>query len=69
MTSDLDIYRTAKSPDEGVTAQSRRRLWPAKRADALIGLGDLDGHQVWKAVLRAVQELVRLDRKPSERVN
>jgi hypothetical protein len=41
----------------------------ASRVDALLALGDVDGQSVWKAVLRAVQELIRLDRKPDERMN
>jgi hypothetical protein len=68
MTSDLDIYRTAAvlvreyGPEQAP-------LMAAKRADALLGLGDADGQRVWKAILRAVQELVRHGRKPGERVN
>ena len=32
----------------------------AKRCDALLELGDVDGQRVWKGVLRAVEELVRV---------
>lgn len=39
-------------------------LMAAKRADALLDLGDVDGQRVWKGVLRAVQELI-----PSEWLN
>jgi len=38
-------------------------------ADAMLELGDLDGQRTWKAVLRAVQEITRIERGPSERVN
>jgi hypothetical protein len=41
----------------------------AKRADALLELGDVDGQRIWKAVLRAVEELTRTERGPGERVN
>ena len=41
----------------------------ARRADALLDLGDGDGQRVWKAVLRAVQELVGRDRKSNELLN
>jgi hypothetical protein len=41
----------------------------AKRADALLELGDIDGQRVWKGVLRAVQELIRAERRPGENVN
>jgi hypothetical protein len=41
----------------------------AKRADALLELGDGDGQRVWKGVLRAVEELVRAEPSAGERVN
>jgi hypothetical protein len=44
-------------------------LMAAKRADALLELGDLEGQRTWKTVLRAVQELTRTERGPGERVN
>ena len=30
----------------------------AMRADEMLGVGDLDGQAVWKAILKAVNELV-----------
>jgi hypothetical protein len=67
MTSEIDIYRTANLlvKEYGQKAP----LMAASRVDALLALGDVDGQSVWKAVLRAVQELIRLDRKPAERMN
>jgi hypothetical protein len=50
------------APEEAV-------LMAAKRCDALLELGDVNGQRVWKAVLRAVEELVRLERKGGERVS
>jgi len=41
----------------------------AKRADALLDFGDIDGQRVWKGVLRAVENLIRQERKPGESVN
>jgi hypothetical protein len=41
----------------------------AKRTDALLELGDVDGQRVWKGVLRAVEELVRVQRKVGEGMN
>lgn len=41
-------------------------LMAAKRADALLELGDVDGQRVWKSVLRAVQQLVRVERLKDE---
>jgi putative SOS response-associated peptidase YedK len=44
-------------------------LMAAKRADAMIELGDVDGQRTWKAVLRAVEELIRTERRSGERLN
>ena len=68
MTSEIDIYRTANilMKEYGV---EQAPLMAASRVDALLALGDVDGQSVWKAVLRAVQELIRLDRKSDERMN
>jgi hypothetical protein len=68
MTAELDIYRTANIlvKEYGV---EQAPLMAAKRADALLELGDLDGVQVWQAVLRAVEELIRTEREPGEMVN
>ncbi len=39
------------------------------RADAMLEKGDLDGYGVWKRVLKAVEELLRIERIEGERVN
>ncbi len=52
---DLDIYRSAN-----LLVQQHGEDAPieaAVRADAMLEAGDLDGHAVWKRVLRAVGEL------------
>ncbi len=41
----------------------------ARRADALLDSGDVDGQCVRKAVLRAVEEMIRIERNLGERVN
>jgi hypothetical protein len=41
----------------------------AKRVEAMLALGDVDGQRTRRAVLRAVQELTRTGRRPGERVN
>ncbi len=41
----------------------------AKRADALLDIADVEGQQVWKAVLRAVDEIMRTTRQAGEPVN
>jgi len=67
-TSPLDLYRTANLLVHQYGTKDAL-LMAAKRADALLELGDVEGHRVWKGVLRAVEELVRVDRKVGERVN
>lgn len=44
-------------------------LMAARRCDALLELGDVEGLMVWKGVLRAVEELTSIERKIDERVN
>jgi hypothetical protein len=41
-------------------------LFAARRADALLELGDVGGQRDWKGVLRAIEELVRVERKVDE---
>jgi hypothetical protein len=68
MTNDLDIYRAANIlvKEYGI---EQAPLMAAKRADAMLELGDVDGQRVWKAVLRAVEELIKTEREPGELVN
>jgi hypothetical protein len=67
MTAPIDLYRTANilvqqyGPDDAL-------LMAAKRADALLALGDVEGQRAWKGVLRAVEELVRAKPHADERV-
>jgi hypothetical protein len=57
IVADLDLYRASNiliqqyGPEDAV-------LMAARRCDALLELGDIDGQQVWKGVLRAVEELM-----------
>jgi hypothetical protein len=39
------------------------------RADALLEEGDLDGYEMWKGILKAVEELLRVEPTEGERVN
>lgn len=39
------------------------------RADELLEVGDLDGVSVWKRVLKAVEELLRVEPEPSGKVH
>ena len=59
MTSDLDIYRSAKLliAQHGEDAP----IFAAMRADELAVEGDLDGSRVWMGVIRAIKELTNTD--------
>jgi hypothetical protein len=65
MTPDLDIYRSANLlvKRHGDDAP----IHAALRADAMLEKGDLDGYAVWKRILRAVEELQRVE--PGARVH
>ncbi len=45
------------------------RIHAAKRADAMLEAGDLDGYAVWKRVLKAVGELLEAEPKSGEAVH
>ncbi len=57
MTSDLDIYRSAKLliDQHGEDAP----IFAAMQADKLAEAGDREGRRVWLRVIRAIQELQR----------
>ncbi len=56
MTSDLDIYRSAKLliDQHGEDAP----IFAAMQADKRLEDGDLDGKAVWMGVIRAIKELL-----------
>ncbi len=67
MPSEIDTYRAAN-----VLVKQHREAAPihaAMRAAAMLEKGDLDGYAVWKRVLRAVGELLRLEPQEGEQVN
>jgi hypothetical protein len=39
------------------------------KADAMLERGDLDGAKLWKAIVRAIDELQREDLRDGERIN
>ncbi len=57
MTSDLDIYRSAKLliDQHGEDASTFATMQADKRA----GAGDVEGRAVWLRVLKAIEELQR----------
>ncbi len=67
MILDLNIYRSArllvKRHGEDAPIEA------AMRADAMLEAGDLDGLAVWKRVLRAVEEMERIERMKTESLN
>jgi hypothetical protein len=67
MTPELDIFRSANLlvKQHGQDAP----IHAAMRADAMLDKGDLDGYAVWKRILRAVEELQRVEPVEGERVN
>ena len=44
-------------------------IWAAMRADGILENGDVEGYTAWKRVLKALEKLVRVERKERERVN
>ncbi len=65
MTSDLDIYRSAQLLVK--TLDQDAPIHAAMNADAMLDKGDLGGYAVWKRILRAVEELQRVE--PGARVH
>ncbi len=67
MTSDLDVYRTAKLLVDKHGHEAP--IHAAMNADAMLERDDMDGRAVWLRVVRAAEEL--LDTKPrgSERIH
>ncbi len=67
MIPDLDIYRSARVlvKQHGADAP----IHAAMRADELLEAGDLEGVAVWKRILRAVEELQRVEPGPGRKVH
>ncbi len=56
MTTDLDIYRTAKLLVDQHGAEAP--IHAAMQADAMLEHGDMDGRAVWLRIIKAVEELL-----------
>ena len=67
MISDPDIWCAAQLMVKRHGADAP--VVAAQRADELFQQGDLDGVVVWKRILHAVEELLRVRPKVGERVN
>ena len=59
MISDLDIYRAANVLMDRYGQDAP--LLAIKRAAKMLDAGNLNGYAVWKRILRAVEELVRME--------
>ncbi len=67
MIPDLDIFRTAN-----LLIQQHGQDAPvhaAMRADELLEAGDLGGYGVWKRIIKAVEELQRVEPRPGGKVH
>ncbi len=64
MIRDLDIYRSAQVliREHGEDAALDATKW----AIAMLDKGDLDRYAVWKRILRAVDEIQRIERNSKE---
>ena len=62
---EIDIWRSAKLyvDQHGDTAA----IHAAMRADAMLDEGDLDGQRVWKAIVRAIEDVQRGERTEGDR--
>jgi hypothetical protein len=65
--TDPDIWRAANLliRQHGQDAP----IHAAQRTDELMAAGDIDGWSVWKRICAAVDELMRDELEPGERVN
>ena len=61
--------RAAREPEEINPSAAPSCLGRAKRADAMLEASDLDGLAVWRRILRAVEELQRVEPEPGARVH
>ncbi len=67
MIPDLDIYRSAQALVKHHGADAP--VHAAMRADAMLEKGDLNGCAVWKRIVKAVEELQRVEPRPGARTH
>ncbi len=65
MTSDLDMYRSAKLLIEQHGDEAA--IQAAYQSDALLDTGDLDGAAVWRRIVAAINEIQRAEPRSGER--
>ena len=62
MVSDLDIYRSAKL----LISRYGSEASAAMEADKLLAKGDMAGKRTWVRIMRAIEELKRIEPRPGE---
>jgi len=67
LTSDIDIYRSAKLLIDRHGADAV--IHAAMQADEMLEDGDLDGQAVWMRILTAIDELLSRERPKDATVN
>ena len=67
MTSSIDIYRCAKLVYDQYDAEAD--LIAAVRVDRLLEFGEIEGHQTWRGILRAIVEIGSIVPKDGEAVH
>ena len=65
MTDERDVWRAAKLMID--QHGDKAPIEAALRVDKMMDIGDQDGHAVWKAILKAVTDLV--NKKPDRTVH
>jgi len=66
MIPDIDIWRSAQVMVKRYGQDAP--IETAQRADALLDEGDLGGHAVWLRIVKAVEDLLRAEPRPGERM-
>ena len=59
MRSELYVWRVAKLYID--QHSEKARIAAAMRADAMLDKGDLEGVAVWKAILKAINEMANME--------
>lgn len=59
----------AQRPPEDPHGHEDAPIHAAMRADEMLEKGDLDGYAVWKRIVKAVEELVRVEPPPDMKLH
>ena len=64
MTSEIDVYRSAKLFIDQHGGEAA--IQAAYQADAMLDKGDLDGAAVWRRIVAAINEIQKKEPEPGE---